>query len=108
MKTLIKLVNGQEVSRKVGYATEENATNAANSWLNDCTVHSEIRKNRSFEITNGLFFIRNTKTDENFDTNEMKFYRANWEPEYTDDKLYLEIIIKNDPLKFENCQIEEK
>jgi hypothetical protein len=107
MKTLIKLVNGKEVARKSGYANEENAINAGNSWLRDCIVHAEIRKDRSIEVTNGLFVIRNTKTDENFDTNEMKFYGSNWEPEYTDDRLYLEILLERDPEKFENCIIEK-
>jgi len=50
MKTVVKLVNGTEVARKSGYANLENATNAGNSWKNDCTVHGEIRKNRSFVV----------------------------------------------------------
>lgn len=50
MKTVIKLVNGKEVSRKSGYSNIENATNAGNSWLRDCTIHAEVRKNRSIEI----------------------------------------------------------
>jgi len=33
------------------YATKEDAQNAGNSWTRDCTVHSEIRKGRWFEIT---------------------------------------------------------
>jgi hypothetical protein len=107
MKTLIKLVNGQEVSRKSGYLTVENAENAGNSWLRDCTIHSEIRKNRSVEITNGIFVIRNTKTDQTFDTTEMKFFASNWEPEYTIDRTYLEMIMNNYSEQFENCVIEE-
>lgn len=54
------------------------------------------------------FVIRNTKTDQTFDTNEMKFFGSNWEPEFTDDKVYLKSLIENDPLRFENCVIEEK
>jgi hypothetical protein len=50
MKTLIRLENGIEVSRKTGYANTTNAKNAGGSWLNDCTVHSEIRKNRTVKI----------------------------------------------------------
>jgi len=50
MKTLIRLEKGIEVSRKSGYANIANAINAANSWLNDCTVHAEIRKNRTVKI----------------------------------------------------------
>ena len=49
MKTLIRLVNGKEVSRKE-YATIEAATNAGNSWTGDCTVDQNIRKKRSFEV----------------------------------------------------------
>jgi len=50
MKTLVKLNNGIEVSRKSGYANETNANNAAMSWLNDCTVHAEERKSRTIKI----------------------------------------------------------
>ena len=50
MKTLVKLVNGTEVARKPGYANLENATNAGGSWKNDCTIHGEIRKTRSFYV----------------------------------------------------------
>mgnify|MGYP003453113491 len=49
MKTLVRLVNGKEVSRKE-YATIEAATNAGNSWTGDCTVDQNIRKKRSFEV----------------------------------------------------------
>lgn len=107
MKTLIKLVNGQEISRKE-YFTEQSANDAGNSWLRDCTVHAEIRKERSIEITDGMFIIRNTKTDQTFDTNDMKFYGSNWEPEFSDDKVYLETIISNNPENFIDCIIEEK
>ena len=50
MKTLIKLVNGKEVTRKDGYKNLENATNAGYSWLRDCTVHKLERENRSVKI----------------------------------------------------------
>lgn len=50
MKTLIRLEKGKEVSRKSGYANEENATHAGLSWLRDCTVHAELRKKRSVKI----------------------------------------------------------
>ena len=49
MKTLVRLVNGKEVTRKE-YATIEAATNAGNSWTGDCTVDQNIRKKRSFEV----------------------------------------------------------
>jgi len=50
MKTLIRLENGIEVSRKAGYANTTNAEHAGLSWLNDCTVHAEIRKNRTVKV----------------------------------------------------------
>ena len=50
MKTLIKLVNGTEVSRKSGYANYENAQHAGLSWTRDCTVHARLRDNRSVLI----------------------------------------------------------
>lgn len=53
------------------------------------------------------FYIWNTKNDKNFDTNEMKFYSNNWEPEL-EDKEYLETLISNNPDKFENCVIVNK
>jgi hypothetical protein len=50
MYTLIKLENKKEVSRKNGYAKEENAIHAGLSYLRDCTVHSVLRKNRSINV----------------------------------------------------------
>ena len=38
-------------------------------------------------------YILNTKTDQSFDTMEMKFYNSNWEPEFKDDKNYLQLSI---------------
>ena len=32
------------------YATKEDAKNAGNSWLKDCTIHAEIRKGWNFEV----------------------------------------------------------
>jgi len=32
------------------YSTKEDATNAGNSWKNDCTVHAKIRDSRWFEV----------------------------------------------------------
>lgn len=52
MKTLIKFINGKEVSRKYGYKNETDANNAAGSWLCDCTIHAKIRENWSVKITN--------------------------------------------------------
>jgi hypothetical protein len=50
------------------------------------------------------FYILNTKTDETFDTNEMRFYSASWEVEL-EEKHYLETVINNHPELFENCII---
>ena len=50
MKTLVKLVNGKEISRKSGYANLENATNAGNSWKRDCREHKNILDSRSFFV----------------------------------------------------------
>jgi hypothetical protein len=53
------------------------------------------------------YYIRNVKTDENFDPQEMRFYKNNWQPEYTEDKVYLESLLKEYEDKFENCIIEK-
>lgn len=54
MKTysIIKRNYGVEMNQvnKKTYATKEDAINAGNSWLNDCTIHSELRKGRNFEV----------------------------------------------------------
>jgi len=50
MKTLIRLVNGTEVSRKSGYANLENANNAGNSWKRDCRIHKNELNRRSFFV----------------------------------------------------------
>lgn len=58
-------------------------------------------------MTTSTFYIWNTKTDESFDTNEMRFYSASWEVEL-EEKDYLEIVMKNNPELFENCIIVDK
>ncbi len=58
-------------------------------------------------MTTSTFYIWNTKTDESFDTIEGKFYGPNWSPELSE-KNELEILIANDPTKFENCLIINK
>lgn len=50
------------------------------------------------------FYILNTKTDQNFDPIENKFYPNSWEPQL-DEKEHLEMLISNNPEKFENCVI---
>lgn len=49
MKTLIRTNENGKVTKSF-YNNLESAQNAANSFLRDCTVHAEIRKNRSVEI----------------------------------------------------------
>lgn len=49
---IIKRIYGSEltqINEKI-YSTKEDAINAGNSWLRDCTVHAEIRKARNFEV----------------------------------------------------------
>ena len=64
MKTysIIKKVNGSEINQinPKTYATKEDAINAGNSWLNNCTVHAEIRITRGFEV------IENTEKGSKF------------------------------------------
>jgi hypothetical protein len=44
-------------------------------------------------------------TDTHYDPNEQRFYGANWE-RTNDDEDYLKQLIKNDPEKFEKCEIQ--
>ena len=64
MKTysIIKKVNGSSINQinPKTYATKEDATNAGNSWLNNCTIHAEIRITRGFEV------IENTEKGSKF------------------------------------------
>lgn len=54
-----------------------------------------------------MYYIRDTKTDQNFDPIENKFFGSNWEPQLEDDKAYLQHFIDNDKEKFSDCIIEE-
>ena len=60
--SIIKKVNGSEINQinPKTYATKEDAINAGNSWLNNCTVHAEIRITRGFEV------IENTEKGSKF------------------------------------------
>ena len=60
--SIIKKVNGSEINQinPKTYATKEDATNAGNSWLNNCTIHAEIRITRGFEV------IENTEKGSKF------------------------------------------
>ena len=53
------------------------------------------------------FYILNTVNDKNYDEVEGKFYANNWEPQYSDDKLYLLNLIMSDRIKFKDCIVEE-
>jgi hypothetical protein len=58
MKTysIVKRVLGTELNQinPKNYSTKEDAKNAGNSWLRDCTVPKSIRENRNFEIIENL------------------------------------------------------
>ena len=60
--SIIKKVNGSEINQinPKTYSTKEDAINAGNSWLNNCTVHAEIRITRGFEV------IENTEKGSKF------------------------------------------
>lgn len=55
-------------------------------------------------MSTSTFYIWNTKTNANFDTNENKFYPSSWEP-VLEEKEYLESLIEADSEKFENCKV---
>lgn len=65
----------------------------------------EFQKERSVKT---LYYILNKKTDESFDTMEMKFYSNSWEPVLEDDEDFLQSLIDEDPDKFKDCIIETK
>jgi len=44
--------------------------------------------------------------ESHYDTNDQRFYGDNWE-RTQDSKEYLEMLIKNNPEKFEGCIIED-
>lgn len=50
--SIIKRVYGSEMNQinVKNYETKEDATNAGNSWLIDCTVNAEIIQGRNFEV----------------------------------------------------------
>ena len=60
--TIIKRVYGKEMNQvnTKTYATKEDATNAGNSWLRDCTIPKNIREGWNFEV------IENTDNGFNF------------------------------------------
>ena len=55
-------------------------------------------------LKTSTFYIWNTKTDESFDTYEMRFYSASWGVEL-EEKSYLKTLMASNPEKFENCII---
>jgi len=52
MYKVIKFIYDKELNNynSKPYDSKEAAQNAGNLWVNDCTVHAEIRKGRWFEI----------------------------------------------------------
>ena len=60
--SIIKKVNGSSINQinPKTYSTKEDAINAGNSWLNNCTIHAEIRITRGFEV------IENTEKGSKF------------------------------------------
>ena len=52
-----------------------------------------------------LHYILNEKTDYSFDANEMMFFSNTWEPELDEDKIYLQRLIDDNPVKFKDCII---
>ena len=55
MKTtfkIIKRIYGEEMNQvnPKHYTTKEDAINAGNSWVRDCTVHARVRDARNFEV----------------------------------------------------------
>jgi len=54
------------------------------------------------------YYILNTKTDQSFDTMEMRFYSNNWNPEMEENKEYLQRLIDDYPERFENCIIASR
>jgi len=50
MATLIRKVSGKEISRKTGYKTIIDATNAGRSWATDCTTDQNVRKTLSYKF----------------------------------------------------------
>ena len=56
-------------------------------------------------MKNETFTIVKKGTDTHYDTNDERFYNSNWE-RTQDSKEYLEMIMRNNPEKFEGCIIE--
>jgi len=54
--------------------------------------------------TKETFTIVKKGTDTHYDTNDECFYNGNWE-RTQDSKKYLEMIMRNNPEKFEECEI---
>jgi len=50
MKTLIKFIDAKEIARQDGYAKQQDALNAGNSWTRDCRIHKNELDKRSFII----------------------------------------------------------
>jgi len=55
-------------------------------------------------MKNETFTIVKKGTDTHFDTNDRRFYAGNWD-RTGDTREYLEMLMSNDPEKFEGCEI---
>lgn len=51
------------------------------------------------------YYILQRETDKSYDIFEGKFYNSNWKPTLSDNKRYLEQLMKSDAAKFEGCVI---
>jgi hypothetical protein len=56
--------------------------------------------------TSETFTIVKTGTDSHYDPNEERFYSASWE-RTQDSKEYLQMVMENNPEKFEGCEIQD-
>ena len=54
------------------------------------------------------YYIRNVKTNKNYDTDFRHFYDDGFSIDFEKDKNILESLIKGDVEKFKNCIIKEK
>lgn len=57
------------------------------------------------ENTKEMYYIQNEETQKYYDTDDEKWYPDNWVPTL-DTKEYLEMLMDNNPEKFEGCTIE--
>jgi len=54
-----------------------------------------------------LYYIKNIKTNKNYDTDWNHFFDENFDIDYTENKRELESLIKKNPERFKDCVIKE-